>query len=221
MRKTVIALLLVFAMLMVSCKPENTVKEPTADEFLSSLYAAIVCEGLIYDPIVHEKAIDSDGNIIKDKVAAVALTNYLEDSEGLNRYHVTEITEVSGKVKSRYEAEDVVIRFKYYAESRENKQTEFKCNHTAENEKTGVLAFSFKATETESETTYTNIKLNFNPYKDVSMPSVTSAETTSFKSISYTFDKTEGKLADSASVEGVKLNDTEWAKVDPVINAGH
>ena len=215
MRKTVIALLLVFAMLMVSCKPENTVKEPTADEFLSSLYVVISCDSLTENLY---KSLDSDGNIDKTKIGLVTVSDVFEDEEGLHRYTVTEITNATGTVKSEDEAENIVISFKYYVDSRESRQASWPTTHEGEAE-TGVLAFSYKEADTSEGRAYSNLKLNFNPYKDGFAPSLKSEETTSFKAISFTFDKTREKLADSASVEGVKLNDTEWAKVDPVINA--
>lgn len=226
MRKTVIAILLVVAMLFVSCSPNATenkksdgeeTKEPTSEEFLTSYFASSACEWLAYE-FISNKAVDSEGNVIIDKFPKVALSYYFEGTDDLTRYHITEATEVSGTLKNRYDADNVIVKFKYYVESRENKDTDYTCNHTEANVKTGFVAFSLKESYTETETTYSTIKLNFNPsYKDGDLPSLDSAEMTTFKNISYTTDTT-GKTT-GGSVEGVQLSDTEWAKVDAVINA--
>lgn len=225
MRKTVIAILLVIAMLFVSCSPNATenkksdgeeTKEPTAEEFLASYFASSACERLAYE-FISNKAADSEGNVIMDKVPKVALSNYFESNDNLTRYHITEATEASGTLKNRYDADNVIVKFKYYVESREDKEAGYTCNHTEADVKTGFVAFSLKESDTETETTYSTIKLNFNPYKDRDLPSLDSAEMTTFKNISYTTDKT-GKTT-GGSVEGVQLSDTEWAKVDAVINA--
>lgn len=218
MRKIFIALLLVIAMVMVSCKPaEAEVKEPTADDFFTSFYAADACGDLTSNLF---KSKGEDGNIDTSIVSTYSMSSVLEDSATLTRYHVTEVTEVTGTVKSEYEAENVVIRFKYCVETKENKSSEYKCNHNEENTKSGVIAFSYKKEQTTKEMSYSNIKLNFNPYKDGNATSLNSEETTYFKSVTLTFGS-DDKPVSSVEVDGVKLNDTEWAKVDAVINTGH
>ena len=231
MRKTVIAILLVIAMLFVSCSPNATEnktpadggessggaesKEPTAEEFFASFYAAVASEEFTYY-LYQEKSYDSEGNVDKDKVSAIWTSNFFEDDTCLNRYTVTEITEASGTVKGRYEADNVIVKFKYYVESRETSTSDWPKTHTGE-EKTGGVALSFKYEETESGWAYSNIKLSYVPTRDGSLPALDNAEATSYKSISVTCGS-DGK-ATSASVDGVQLSDTEWAKVDAVINA--
>ena len=219
MRKTVIALLLVVAMLMVSCKPGGAeVKEPTADEFFEAYYAQEAVR-YVTESLVNAK--DESGNIDKSNISLDTLTEAFTDASGLKRYSVTEVTEVTGNAKSKDEAENVVISFKYYTVSRTSKTTDWPDVSTYTNEpSTGVLAFSFKRNTETTEWTYKNIKLNFNPYKDGNTPSLNSTETTAFKDISITLDSETGKVA-SAAVAGVKLTGSEWTKVDAVLNVGH
>ena len=216
MRKTVIALLLVIAMLFVSCKPENTVKEPTAEEFLPSLYAKGICMDLLD---ILNKAKDDSGKIDTTKInvddSDASMSYVFQNIDELSRYHVTEVTSVTGTVKSEKEAENVVISFKYYRETR-TEGGEWPTTHEGEASE-GVVAFSITEEITGTEYNYSNIRLNFNPYKDGYTPSLNSAETKVFKSISFV--SSDGDKLDSASVEGVKLNDAELEKVSDDIIA--
>jgi hypothetical protein len=168
--------------------------------------------------------------VVKEEIGLVTMSDVFEDQARLNRYRVTKITSFSGTVKSEDEAENVVIEFEYYPQTRTSKTESWPEIITDVNDakyvapSTGTLAFSYKFNKVNNggvyEYTYSS-KLNFNPYKNGYAPTLDSAETTTFKDISITIDPNAEPSVTSASVEGVKLNDTEWAKVSAVINVGH
>lgn len=230
MRKTVIALLLVIAMLFVSCSPESkkseettkpaetttpttptetTTKGPTAEEFLTAYTNGIFAYDVVSD-IWTSLTEGSESNLTTTAVNTDAikekLTTDFTDDEKQNRYNVTAITSASGGFTSAEEG-NFALAFTYDVETSTDGKTWTKTE--GQTGKTGYLAGSCKITfgSTYSDT---NISLNFNAYNLTSLPNLDTETATAYKDVSVTTSGSgESITVTAATLGGVALADSE------------
>ncbi len=225
MRKIIIVMLIVLAMLFVSCSPESrkedAKKEPTAEEFLTS-FAAWVIPSDCTEKWLVSSDLGEGGKLNTTVVTADYLNEKIFEADGdaLKRLYVTEILSADGTVKkdstdSVHEANGVVIKFKYYVDTRTAIGSDWPETHTGD-EKEGYLAFSYKGSQSMDTAKgvmtveISNLSLNFNPMTVEDVPSVDSSKVTAFKNISFQRN-TSGYVG--ASVDGVQLSQEEFNKV--------
>lgn len=231
MRRFII-LLIAAAMLFVSCSPKaEEVKEPTAEEWLTSFYntqfgAYVIAEGI---DVEKGKAVtldkDTNGEDVKD-----AIENFLSQySKTGEKYVVSSITALSGtitKTENDVNLDDFKVEFEYeYQKLKEGSTSDYeKVGDT----KKGIVAGSV-TTETKpgNEATYVimsmyNISLNFN-YYDVAnkkeLPDLSSGVLLRYKAIEATLkvsaEETEPIVL---KYDGVELSAAELAKVKEEIS---
>ena len=223
MRKTVIAVLLILAMLFVSCIPESKKSgetkpadaAPTAEDFLSA-YLSGLYSCTIVKKLCEETGTTSETALSLEKVNTEVFRNFLTgnlDNE-TTRYTVTEITSASGTLKSSSEGK-FELEFTYDVETSTDGKTWTKTE--GQTGKTGYLTGSCKIEGAESESqSSSNASLNFNANTGNALPDISTRTATSYKDTKL-YNSTNGFTR--AELDGVALSDAELKKVSDFIKS--
>ena len=228
MRKTVIAVLLILAMLFVSCSPENkkaeettkpadttTPAEPTAKDFLSAYLSGMYSYNIV-NKLWNETKATGETALSLDNVNTDEFRNFLTGNldDETTRYTVTEITSASGTLKSSSEGK-FELEFTYDVETSTDGKTWTKTE--GQTGKTGYLTGSCKIEGVESTSqSSSNASLNFNAYTVDGLPDISARTATSYKDTKL-YNSTNGFTR--AELDGVALSDAELKKVSDFIKS--
>ena len=227
MRRTLIAVLLVLAMLFVSCSPESRKSEettkpaepastsPTAQNFLSAYLSGLYSYNIVNELWKETKA-EGETALSVDKVNTKEFRNFLTGNldEETTRYTVTEITSASGTLKSSGEGK-FELEFTYDVETSTDGKTWTKTE--GQTGKTGYLTGSCKIEWVESTSqSSSNASLNFNAYTVDALPDISTRTATSYKDTKL-YNSANGFTR--AELDGVALSDAEFKKVSDFIKS--
>ena len=220
MRKTIIAVLLILAMLFVSCSPESkkaeettkpadttTPTEPTAQDFLSAYLSGLYSYNIVYELWKETKA-EGETALSLDKVNTKGFRDFLNGNldDETTRYTVTEITSASGTLKSSSEGSFALV-FKYTTDTKSENSSDWQTVA----ESVGYLTGSCRMAWENSSQYCSNASLNFNAYTVDALPGISIQTATSYKNTKL--------YSTGAELDGVALSDAEFKKVSDFIKS--
>ena len=228
MRRTLIAVLLVLAMLFVSCsaesrKSEETTKpaepaatSPTARDFLSAYLSGLYSYNIVNE-LWKETKTEGETALSLDNVNTEVFRNFLTGNldEETTRYTVTEITSASGTLKSSGEGSFALV-FKYTTDTKTGNASDWQTGTERVGYLTGSCKMTWDTTSSNPSQSSSNASLNFNAYTVDALPDISTRTATSYKNTKL-YNSANGFTR--AELDGVALSDAELKKVSDFIKS--